>query len=286
MKIHSISKLIALPFEIAVVVILYLLFFEDMESLYPYLVPLVIFIVIIYTFSPKINYAWHKKHPPRVDQKLQKLIHKASPFFRNLSNGDRQKYLDRLSIFIYHKSYYMMRKEKEELPHDIKALIASNAITVTFNQDSYFFDKYDFFYAYQHPFPSPKRPELHSVESNFEDGVMIFDADQLFKSMVVGSSIFNIGMYAFAEAFLIENPTLDISMADEPDVILLSEHKKLALERIFIEIGYRDVYAKAVIVTLYFRYPSEIQRLYPEFYDLCVKTFGKQRTNSPDILLF
>jgi len=189
-------------------------------------------------------------------------------------------------MFIHHKSYYMMRKEKEDLPLDIKALIASNAITLTFNHDSYFFDKYDYFIAYQHPFPSPSRQELHTVESDHQDGLMIFDVDQLFKSMVVGSSIFNVGMYAFAEAFLIGNPSMEISMVDEPDINLLKNHKKLPLERIFIEIGYKDVYAKAVILTLYFRYPSEIQHLYPVFFDLCVNTFGKQRTNSPDILLF
>jgi hypothetical protein len=63
MRIHSLANLIAFPFILFAGIIMYYLFFEDKASYYVYLFPLVVIIVIIYTYSPQINYWWHKKHP-------------------------------------------------------------------------------------------------------------------------------------------------------------------------------------------------------------------------------
>lgn len=105
MRIHSMSKMIAFPFLLAGGVVLYFLFFEDKESWYPMLFPVVIILAVIYALHPKIDYWWHMKYPPELNPKLKKLCFNASGFFRELEEDGKQKFLDRLSIFIHHKAF-------------------------------------------------------------------------------------------------------------------------------------------------------------------------------------
>lgn len=268
MRIHSFTMFIALPFLLLGAILLYLLFFQDREDLYIYLFPIVIILASLYAFHPKIDFWWHKKNPPVLDKKLLKLVQKASPLFNNLDNSGKKRFLDRLSIFIHHKAFYVMIKEKEKMPEDMKLLIAINAISLTMKQDEYFFDRYDYFIAYHHPFPTPNRNVLHSVETNHEDGVLLFNIDLLFKNMVLGTSVFNIGTYAFTEAYLNNYPMSALAQMDEPSLDMVDQFKDIDLEQIQIHIGYKELLAKAVLVSLYFSYPLDVEKYYPEQYKI------------------
>ena len=129
MKIHSFSKIVAFPFVLVAGIILYLLFFEDRESLYPYLIPIAAVLATIYAFHPRIDYWWHLRHPPSVPTAIKKLVFNGSKLYQELSEEKRQLFLDRLGMFMQHKAYYIMRKEKESMPEDMKALIAICAVT-------------------------------------------------------------------------------------------------------------------------------------------------------------
>ena len=273
-KIHSLAMFIAIPFILTGGVILYFLFFEDQEDWFKYLFPVVIILATLYTLHPKIDFWWHKKHPPELDQKLKKLISTASPFFLTLSEEGKRKFLDRLSIFIHHKAFYIMRQEKEEMPIDMKVVVALNGITLTFNEDNYFYDKFDYFIVYQHPFPTPARQALHSVEVNYVDGVMLFNSDQLFRSSILKTVGFNVGLYAFAEVYLNNFPMSDIAQMDEPDLLVIDQFEVISLKRIYQEIGYKEVYAKAIIISLYFSYPEELNKYYPDYFETCTNAFA------------
>jgi len=167
-----------------------------------------------------------------------------------------------------------MLKEKEAMPEDMKALIALCAITVTYNDEEYFFPKYDYYIAYQHPFPTPNKKALHSIELNHEDGLMLFNSEHLYQSMIVKSGAFNLGMYAFAEAYLITNPLSDLAQANDPDPALLPEKGPYSLESIILQIGYKEIYFKAVLIALYFENKGLLETAYPAFTQLCTKTFN------------
>lgn len=274
MKIHSFARILAFPFIIVAGIILYLMFFEDRSDWYPYLIPVAVILASIYAFYPKIDYWWHQKQAPGIPDKLKKLIYNASKPFRELDEKERQKFLDRLGIFMHHKDFYLMRKEKEALPEDIKALIAICAVTLGLFEEDWFFKKYDYFIAYQHPFPTPNKQYLHSVEVNHEDGVMLFNLDLLFQSMVLGTKAFNIALYAFAEAFLLARPLSDIAQMEEMDPKKLPAEGEYSYESIIHQIGYKEVYFKAILVALYFDVPELVEKNYPEYFDLCKKQFS------------
>lgn len=277
MRIHSFARIIAFPFILAAGVILYLLFFEDRSDLYPYLIPLVVVLATIYAFYPKIDYWWHKRQPPAVPKKLNKVIYNASGYFRRLDERGRKIFLDRLAVFMHHKDFHLMRKEKESLPEDIKALISLCAVTLTMHEEDWFYKKYDYYIAYQHPFPTPNKQFLHSVEVNHEDGVMLFNLDLLFQSMVLGNKAFNIGLYAFAEAYLVKHPMSDLSQYEDPKPDHLPKEGEYSLESINLQIGYTEYYFKAVLIALYFDVPELVEKSYPDFYQLCQQVFNNPR---------
>ena len=277
MKIHSLSRLIAMPFMIAVAVVMYYLFLEDRAGWFPYLIPLVILLVIIYTYQPQIDYWWHRKHPPALDKRIEKMLVLASDFFKQLDENGKQRFRDRLAIFMHHKAFYLMRKEKEKMPEDIKALISINAITLSFGLEEYFFPKYDYLFAYMHPFPSPDKPYLHSVEVNHGDGVFLFNSDQLYQSMILKNGVFNTGMYAFAEAFLVSNPLSGLALAEEPDAGALKTSEDPSFENVIRDIGYKEVNLKAILVSLFFTHPEFVREHYPDMYNVVA-----QQVNNPD----
>jgi len=276
MKIHSFSRILAFPFIIVAGVILYFLFFMDEGSYGIYLIPLAVILASIYAFQPKIDFWWHMKYPPQLPSAIKKLVYNASLFFQDLEEDERQKFMDRLGVFMNHKAFYLMRKEKEAMPEDMKALIACNAITLTYDQEKYLFGKFDYFIAYQHPFPTPNKRFLHSVEINNEDGVMLFNADQLMQSMIIKNGAFNIGLYAFGETFLQMNPLSDLAQADDPDPKLLPEKGNYSFEMITQQIGYKEVYFKAILLCLFFEEPELVKERYPEIYKACKSTFSSR----------
>jgi hypothetical protein len=274
MKIHSFARILAFPFIIVAGIILYLMFFENTSDWYPYLIPIAVILASIYAFYPKIDFWWHQKHPPKVPAKLNKIIYNASRYFQYLDERGKQRFMDRLGIFMHHKGFYLMRKEKEALPEDIKAIIATCAVTLGMQEEDWFFKKYDYFITYQHPFPTPNKQFLHSVEVNHEDGVMLFNLDLLFQSMVLGTKAFNIALYAFAEAYLLARPLSEISQMEEMDPKKLPDEGEYSYESIIHQIGYPEVYFKAVLVALFFDVPDLVQKHYPEFFALCDKYFN------------
>lgn len=268
MRIHSLANLIAFPFILITGIILYYLFFEDKASWYVYIFPPVVILVIIYTFSPKINFWWHKKYPPILDKKLLMLIEQSSAFYRKLDDMQKKKFLDRLSIFVHHKSFSLMRKEKEDLPIDVRTLLAINAITLTFNKEAYFFDDYDYFIAYNHPFPSPQIQKLHSVETDHEDGTVVFNIQMLYQSMIMKTGHFNIGLMAFTDLFMhtyADTYFPEFIIDDETEAAILEISGRKYTE-IITDIGFDPHEPNLIMVPLYFDYTDAFRRVLPGIY--------------------
>jgi len=268
MRIHSLANLIAFPFMVFTGIILYFLFFEDKESYYLYLFAPVIILVIIYTYSPKINFWWHKKHPPILDPKLKLLVEQSSLFYNKLNEKQKQKYLDRLSIFIHHKSFSLMRKEKEELPIDVRTLFSINGITLTFHKEEYFLDKYDYFIAYGHPFPSPRIRFLHSVETDHEDGTVVFNLQMLYQSMIMKPGHFNIGLLAFTDLYkhTFTQTNFPELVMDDAKRSAIQDISGVKYEKLLEDIGYEPDDPNLVLVPLYFEFLDAFNRVLPDVF--------------------
>lgn len=238
MKIYSLANVLAFPLIIVFVIILYLSGDYTYQGISVWMIPLAIVVAIIYVMKPQIDFWWHSKNPTKLDQPIIDWLNKYSSFYQNLAEGDKNKFEDRLSIFVRSKSFEMMvGPEKQEMPEDLKAIIAHCAIQVSFGDENFLFEPFDHYILYQHPFPSPDHPYIHSYEINREDGVILWSLEQLIPGLL-DQNEYNIGIHGFVEA---------------KNIDYLPDSKDLTpqeLKKIQMTLGLRDINMGVIMKTL------------------------------------
>jgi len=208
MRIHSLAHVLAAPFVVVTGIMLYLAFQNyNMTASYA-LLPLVIIIVLIYIFAPQINFWWNQRNPPVLDNEIVDWFEQFSPFYKKLDTAGKKRYLDRISIFMEGKEFFSMGSEKNEMPDDFKAIIAEQAIKLTFHREDYMFNKYERIACYKHPFPSPQYKFLHTVETEHEDGVILYSLEHALPGITRKDEYYNIVLHGFIEAFIKRNKNL------------------------------------------------------------------------------
>lgn len=198
------SRILSAPFVIAALAFLYITWEVD-ESYALYIVPNVILLALIYVFSPQIDWWWFKRNPPKMDARVRAFFQKNYTFYQNLSLENKKRFRDRLGLFIIAKDF--KPQGTDSVPEDIKAIIAANAIHLTFGLEDYLLDKFEHIVVYPKPFPSPAFPKhFHASETFEEDGVTLFAAEPLLQSFVKPRQYYNIGLHEYAQAFILSNP--------------------------------------------------------------------------------
>ncbi|HEB62354.1 MAG TPA: hypothetical protein ENI82_04295 [Bacteroidetes bacterium] len=168
-----------------------------------------------------------------------------------------------------------MRKEQKELPEDMKLAIAVNAIQVSFGQEEYLYDKFDRYFIYGHAFPTPDKQFLHSVEVNYEDKMAIFNMDVLIKGLNVNNRVFNIGIFAFVNIFIYQHPEKNYPNLDETGFWQKIENiPEINKDAIINAIGYEPESLNSVLFTIFFMYPEESKKEFPDLYRDFLTTFN------------
>lgn len=279
MRIHSIASILIIPFAAAFIYIIYI-GYNNSDYLNPinyWLLPLLIIIAVLYLFTPQINHWWHKRNPPKLAGFILKWLDDHSEFYNGLSETDKTKFRDRLSIHLESREFSMMRGEKENLPEDFKAIIAHNLIQLTFGQEDYLLDPYERVVVYNHAFPTPKKQFLHSAEVDHEDGVILMSTEQLFPSMLDKHNYYNVGMHAYVEAYL--NKHKHIKLPDLPHDLpskleSISHHQ---LDKVDQTVGY-DIENKHIIaINYFFLFSEKFKEALPDLYESYASIFN-QRT--------
>jgi hypothetical protein len=101
------------------------------------------------------------------------------------------------------------------------------------------------------------------VETDGEDGVIIYSLEHLIPGITDPDTYYNIGMHAYVEAFTLAYPTLDYPWkldADWEDVEAISG---LSKKNILSTIGFETVYP-AVFKSKLPKLHSEMERLFGE----------------------
>jgi hypothetical protein len=170
-------------------------------------IPLAIFIgigLIVYVSQHQINWWWYQYFPPKLDPEIKKLYQKTQPFFRNLSEEEQQLFGTRSKLFVEAKEF--LGKGIEDVPEDLKYIVAFYAVGVTFQSPVFLFKGYDRIVFYPHPFLSPNYPDhVHSCEVEHEDGTIIYSVEQLMASFFQPEKYYPVGGHPFAE-ILTANP--------------------------------------------------------------------------------
>lgn len=262
MRIYSLTKILAMPVIFALVALLYLEFSTDISTGFWILAP-VFLIVILYISYEEIDHWYLQRNPIKLDDKLIHLLNNHVPYYRNLAEDQKDKYHTRLSQYITGRSYKSVGSELKDVPYDIKAMIATNAIQLSFSQKDYLIGDFDRIFIYKHPFGTPKYQFLHTVETEAEDGMIIYSLEQLMPGITNPELYYNIGMHGMVEAFIKANPKAPFPPrlnADWFDIVAISG---LSKKQILATIGFENVDLLVVLATCYFTYPEAFEKRLP-----------------------
>jgi len=265
------SRFIIAPFLILALVFLYLTLEVDSDYSW-YIAPNLVIVAGLYVMSPQIDWWWYQRRPPKLPAGLVKMFLTLSSFFKQLSPEDKTKFCNRVALYMEANDF--MAKGSEEVPPDVRAVIAASVVQLTFNQEDYLLNKYEHLIVYPHPFPSPQYQAWHSSEIYDDDGVIMFSAEQLMAGFAQPHQYFNIGLYEYARAFMRCHPEVGIPELGSDAWPLLQQVSHFTKDAVEKWIGLEDIDVQAVMVSHYFVFPVRFKAVAPMVFQQLKRVFG------------
>jgi len=266
------SKILAFVFALGALIFLYLAFKVD-SSYAIYMVPFAVVVAVIYVLSPQIDWWKAQKKPPEIDARLRKLLHENFAFYHHLSVDGKQRFRDRMALFMLAHDYMPMAMES--VPEDIKGIVAANAVQLTFGQQDFLLEKFEKVILYPHPFPSPQFPEhLHASETYAEDGVVIFSIQHLMNGFLRPKQYFNVGLHEYAQVFMLSYPNLDYPEPGEDIWEKLEQIGGYDKEKLQDWLGLPSLNPLSISMVYFFTYPAEFRRLLPKLFEQYSELFN------------
>lgn len=277
MKIHKLSRIVALPFFVLALVIGYYAFKNPMENYLIWgLVPAAA-LILIYLFSPQIDYWWLGRNPVELDPQISSLLNQTNPDYVAMSGEDKNEFNKRLTLFTTGKEFIAKGMETENMavPFDIQNMIAQIPVTMTMGRNDFTLKQFDRVVLYKHPFGTPVHRFLHTMETHVEDGVVILSLEHVQAAMMNPGHHYDVGYHAFAEAFIgaypKENyPTLPNNIWESIEKI--STQNK---QQILGTLGFKNIDPMPVLITLYFKQKEKFQQVLPDLASSLKGVFGK-----------
>lgn len=266
------SYLLAMPLAITALAILYLSWERD-PGVSWYLIPLVILLVLIYAFSPQLDWWWARRNPPELEPALRHVLNKSVPFYMNLDPEGKERFRNRVAWT--ESALNFMPQGMETVPADVRFAVAASAAQVSFGVEDFLFEPYENIVLYKHPFPSPQYPEdWHSSEIFDEDGVLMFSVQHLVMGFLTPAQYFPSGLYEYVRLFRRKYPERSYPLPDAIDEDTMVKISNFPMESVQKWIGLTHVDKFGLAGAYYFAYPTRFQQHWPEGYAQLKILFG------------
>lgn len=264
------SRILAIPFVIALIVLLFVNL-ETGGQYSIYLIPIIAILAVIYISSPQVNWWWYVRYPPDVTAKIRELLFKY-PFYRRLPEGEKKRFRNRVALFVMGNDFIPQIIEK--VPEDVKAIVAANAVTLTFGQKEFLFLKFENVIINPKPLPTLQFPEKYHASEIYEpDGAVLFSVEQLVRSFVESKQYFNIGLYEYAKIFVLTYKEFVYPAFDETSWEALERISGFSKEWIEKWINLPEIDPLAVSVAHFFTFPAEFRQELPAEFEVYRQIF-------------
>ncbi|HCV50787.1 MAG TPA: hypothetical protein DGP89_05520 [Saprospirales bacterium] len=237
------------------------------------LFPLVIATAVV-IFQGQIDFWWNERNPVPLDPPISDWLKKYDPYYTSLDPNQRQNYDNRLVMYMQGRAFVSVGREHHDVPNDIQAIIASNAVKMLMSKKDYLLGDMDRIYLYKHPFPTPRHQFLHTVETDIEDGVFIFSLEHLVPGMINPKEHYNIAMHGFAEAFQRVFPKEDFTYLDQITWDQIEEVGYHSKDKILKTIGFNQTDTTTVAINHFFTHPRRFNLMIPAAYERLIRQFG------------
>jgi hypothetical protein len=263
MRIHSLSTLLAIPFIIWMGYLLYALFYIKEVNTVWAIIPAVI-LCGIYVSYPQIDFWWLSKTTPPLDQKMKDWLIRYMPYYNRLDDDSKTIFEQRLVLYVDVREFKSVgTSEMKDVPYDIKSIIASQNIRMLLGLDDYLLKDMDRIYLYKHPFPSPNHQFLHTVETNTEDGIIIFSLEQGVNGILNPGQHYNVVLHGYAEAFVENFPDLNYPEVEHYGWQRLELIEGVFGKRILSTIGFTSTNLLPVHIVAFFEFSDQYEKLFP-----------------------
>jgi Mlc titration factor MtfA (ptsG expression regulator) len=265
------ARLLSIPFIIGALVYLFLAW-EVHEDYSYYIAPFVIVLAVILVLSPQINWWWYKRFTPRLDPRLALMLQQHMPYYQQLTPENKKQFRDR--VFLYIEGHDFSAQAMDDVPEDVKLVIAASAVQLTFGFDDFLLDRFEKIIIYPKPFPSPQYPRnFHASEIYEEDGVILYAAEHLMLGFMQPKQYYNIALHELVKAFRVQYP--NIEFPELPDDIwekmeTVSGFSKEAIHRWINLEGLSPI---PISIVHFFMYPQAFQAVLPDLFELYTRLF-------------
>lgn len=274
MRIHSLSRILSLPIALSILTVLYVSYeLEYQNAMIWILFPLVIATAVV-IFQGQIDFWWNERNPVPLDPPISDWLKKYDSYYSSLDPNQRQNYDNRLVMYMQGRAFVSVGREHHDVPNDIQAIIASNAVKMLISKKDYLLVDMDRIYLYKHPFPTPRHQFLHTVEIDIEDGVFIFSLEHLVPGMINPKEHYNIAMHGFAEAFQRVFPKEDFTYLDQITWDQIEEVGYHSKDKILKTIGFNQTDITTVAINHFFTHPRRFNLMIPAAYERLIRQFG------------
>ncbi|MEZ4958742.1 MAG: zinc-dependent peptidase [Saprospiraceae bacterium] len=266
------SKYLLIPFVLGALVFFYIGWNVDSDYAI-YMAPFVVGAAAVYMLSPQIDWWQYQRKPPELDARLRHILNTQMPFYQNLSVENKTKFRHRIALYLEANEF--IPKGSENVPVDVRGIVAACAVQLTLGLKDYLMGKFEHIIVYPHPFPSPQHTERwHACELFEEDGVIMFSSEQLMAGFVKPARYFNIGLYEYARVFQRCNPQIAFPVFDEYIWDKLERISGFSLENIEKWIGLPAIDPLGVAVSHFFIFPEKFKDILPGEFAALSKIFN------------
>jgi Mlc titration factor MtfA (ptsG expression regulator) len=152
----------------------------------------------IFTLSNQINWWWFERNPPRLDEMGERVLRATLPYYANLSVSERSRFGSRVYMFLMDKDFVGAGTPDEEVPEEIKVMIAACVVQFTFGLEEYWLPDLEKIIVYPKFFPTVERPVFHAGEAH-EDHCLILSGKMTREGMINAAEYYHIGLHVAAE---------------------------------------------------------------------------------------
>ncbi len=268
------TRILSAPFILLAFILLYLTWEVSENYAYWLPAPLVI-LAALYTLSPQINWWWYSRHPPELEEPLRRILQKHHIYYPRLSVEEKLLFRQRVVLFRMNQDF--KPQGWEDVPEDVKGLIAIHAVTLTLGWEEFLTEPYEHVVVYPHAFPSPQFPHhFHHSELFEEDHVLLFNAEPLMGCLLKPSTIFNVALYEYARVARRRRPDKGWPHMQEQDWLALDSICGYTRETVAkaINLPEEAIECLPTAVVAFFNFPVPFQQNLPEHYAAFQATFG------------
>lgn len=247
-------------------------------------------VALVFVFRQPIHWYWYCQNPPPIAPEMIAILEHKMPYFRHLSNDNKRLFLKRMSLFMMAKEMESLN-EDENLPADIRGLIAATAVQINLGKIEFLFPEFKKIIVHPSLFLSAEfNKQFHGSETFIDpdykgDSCQVFAGDRLMHSFNDARTGYNIVLHEMANVFLNKQSLEYIENTLKTDREILKHFATIRgfnYNQIIEYTNNPPMSFFGLAVEHFFFNPTKFKEVLPDLYEALTKALNQNPINTND----